>query len=188
MSTSKELEQLKQEIRKLKPSRKRGDLVYEALELWLPLQIDDDWLRLLNDRTKDINQREVAAEVCATDNIWKTERFKQLLESMRDLVKGRGLYERRFPYLANSIKTEVCAGELGNELTARSVGGAEMPLGDGNPILERQIAQLNITNSSLEGKLSRAEIRIRELEKRLAKYESLGELNRALSSMTQFRC
>lgn len=81
---------LKEQISRMPASKKKGDAIYDALQLWFPMQEKEDWLRLINEKTGKLNQREIAAELCATDNIWKRERFRTLLNQMNTLVKDSG--------------------------------------------------------------------------------------------------
>ncbi|MDN3632570.1 MULTISPECIES: hypothetical protein [Vibrio] len=172
MATSAELEVLKVEIRKLPASPKRGDAVYKALQVWIPLQTDEDWVRLVNEKSKKLNQREIAAELCASDNIWKKERFRTLLEQMNKNVVEKGLLEVAIPYVsrdsASPKKTE-------------PVPDAE------NPIKKLQDAKLKADLRRTEGKLQQANLRIRRLEAELKKYTDLSELNRALEQLTRQR-
>ncbi|HCG7178853.1 MULTISPECIES: hypothetical protein [Vibrio] len=173
MATSVELEVQKEKIRKLPASPKRGDMVYEALRVWIPLQTDEDWLRLINVKSKKLNQREIAAELCATDNIWKRERFRILLDEMNDDVIEKGLLNKT---IDPSVRSD---SEI--PLKPEAVTNTE------NPMKQLEEAKLKAKLLLTEGKLQQANLRIRKLEAELKKYTELSELNRALEQLTRPR-
>jgi hypothetical protein len=120
MATSIEVESLKESVRNMPASKKKGDAIFNLLEMWIPLQQKDDWLALINEKTRKLNQREIAAELCATDNIWKKERFKVLLAQMNSLVKDSGYIEVVCPEIKEQ-ESEVAAPKV-------------EPNGEGKPI------------------------------------------------------
>lgn len=175
MATSVELELLKEKIRQMPASSKKGDEIYIALQRWIPLQTDEDWLRLINVKTKGLNQREIAAEVCGTDNIWKRERFRELLKQMNTLVAEKGLFKKAMPYLDdNDKKVEQQPSPDDNK-------------GEGNPLKELAYMRLKAKLRQTEGQLHQAKIRVKKLEKELEKYTDLSELNRAIELLMKPR-
>ena len=175
MATSAELEALKEKIRQMPASAKKGDAIYDALILWMPLQTDEDWVRLIHERTKSLNQREIAAELCGTDNIWKRERFRMLLDEMNTHVNDRGLIKKAFPY-------------TGNPEQKRDRHVPPHPnVGEGDPLKDLVKIRLETKLRQTEGKLHQATIRINKLEKTLEKYTDLAELNRALEKLIKPR-
>ena len=153
MTTSAELEVLKEKIRKMPASKKKGSAVYQALQLWIPLQEKEDWLRLVNNKTGKLNQREIAAELCATDNIWKTERFKKLLEKMNCVVQENDYVQLIDPGLSRE------------NISSKVHEKAET-----SPLKELAEMRLRAKLQLTEGKLHQANIRIMRLEKELKKY------------------
>ncbi len=175
MSTSIDLECLKEKIRHMSAGAKKGDAIYEALLMWMPLQTDEDWVRLINAKTKSLNQREIAAELCATDNIWKKERFRALLDEMNKDVIERGLIKKALPYVSDD-KSGFDSSRMN-----------EVPRSDGNPIKELAEMRLKTKLRKVEDKLHLANIRIKKLETELEKYTGLSELNRAIEKLTKPR-
>jgi len=156
MATSPELEVLKEQLRRMPASPKKSKFIEQALLLWLPLQERADFERLVHSGNK-LNHREIAAEVCATDNIWKKESSKTILRDIYSRAKEAGVFQ---------------------EAQSGSKGGCDFSKAEGNPITDLQTMRL----ASYQAK-----IRIAELEKRLKKYEGLGELERALSQLIKPR-
>lgn len=176
MATSVELECLKERIRHMPASAKKGDAIYEALTMWIPLQTEDDWVRLVNEKTKSLNQREIAAELCGTDNIWKRERFRTLLDEMNVSAVEKGIIEKAIPYIDS------------NDLVRSTPAGIRKDAGsEGNPIKDLAEMRLKTKLKQTEGKLHQANIRIKKLETELQKYTDLSELNRALESLMKPR-
>ncbi|WP_042152558.1 MULTISPECIES: hypothetical protein [unclassified Pseudoalteromonas] len=175
MATTSKLEILKEQIRRMPASKKKGDAIFDALELWFPLQEKEDWLRLINEKTGKLNQREIAAELCATDNIWKRERFRTLLNQMNVLVKESGLVGSVSPEFDNE-------NQKGNFVAFRQTVTAES-----NPLKDLADMRLKTKLQQTEGKLHQANIRIKKLENELQKYTDLSELNRAIQQLMKPR-
>tara|TARA_B110000211_G_scaffold229237_1_gene286693 strand:+ start:7025 stop:7549 length:525 start_codon:yes stop_codon:yes gene_type:complete len=173
MATSIEIESLKERIRNMPASKKKGDAIFDLLEMWFPLQQKDDWLALINEKTGKLNQREIAAELCATDNIWKRERFRGVLAQMNSLVKDNGYIEVVCP----EIKEQ--EGEI-TTLKAEAFG-------EGNPLKDLADMRLKTKLQQTEGNLYQANIRIKKLENELKKYTDLSELNRAIQQLMKPR-
>lgn len=173
MATSIEVESLKERIRNMPASKKKGDAIFNLLGMWFPLQQKDDWLALINEKTRKLNQREIAAELCATDNIWKKERFKTLLAQMNSLVKDNGYIE-------------VVCPELKEQESEVSAPKAEA-MGEGNPLKDLADMRIKTKLQQTEGKLYQANIRIKKLESELKKYTGLSELNRAIQQLMKPR-
>ncbi|MBZ4679891.1 MAG: hypothetical protein JG763_2520 [Shewanella sp.] len=165
MATSPELEVLKEQLRRMPASPKKSKFIEQALLLWLPLQERADFERLVHSGNK-LNHREIAAEVCATDNIWKKESSKTILRDIYSRAKEAGVFQ---------------------EAQSGSKGGCDFSKAEGNPITDLQTMRLASRLRKSEGDLYQAKIRIAELEKRLKKYEGLGELERALSQLIKPR-
>lgn len=163
MATSAELEALKEKIRKMAASAKKGDAIYEALILWMPLQSDGDWLRLINEKTKSLNQREIAAELCGSDNIWKRERFRALLDDMNASVIERGLVKKVMPCIVDEV-AEV------KEYSASLNCSVEQ----GNPIEDLAEMRLKTKLKQTECMLHQATLRVKNLEKELKKFTDLA--------------
>ncbi len=170
MTTNAEIEVLKEQIRLMSASKKKGEAVYQALQLWIPIQEKEDWLRLINNKTGKLNQREIAAEFCTTDNIWKTERFRNSLDRMNNIVKT-SCYEK-------SIQPTLVSD---NESTKANSEPED------NPMKELADMRLKAKLQLTEGKLHQANIRISHLEKELIKYTELSELNRAIGQLMKPR-
>jgi hypothetical protein len=173
MATSIEVESLKERIRNMPASKKKGDAIFNLLEMWFPLQQKDDWLTLINEKTGKLNQREIAAELCATDNIWKRERFRVLLTQMNSLVKGNGYIEVVCP----EVKKQEC------EVATPKAEA----IGEGNPLKDLADMRLKTKLQQTEGKLYQANIRIKKLENELKKHTDLSELNRAIQQLMKPR-
>lgn len=172
MAISAELEVLKEKIRKMPAGKKRGDAQYRALLLWIPLQSDDEWMSFIKDKDGLLNGVEVASEVCASRNIWKTERFRNKLDSLNEMVQEKGLVDKVRPYAIKEM-----------ESPTKPVNSEH----DVNPIAELAKVRLQTQLKRTEEKLHVATLRVSYLEKELRKYKDLSELNRALDGLRKQR-
>ncbi|MCS6210772.1 hypothetical protein G3488_22165 [Shewanella baltica] len=178
MATSAELEVLKEQLRTMVGSPKKGVVISEALDIWKTLQQREDWLRLINTKTGLLNQREIAAELCSTDNMWKKARCRYVLKVLNRYVRMKGYVK------------EVC-GPSGLA-SDKPLNGTDMSKvlassGELNPLKELAEMRLKIKLQQTEGKLHQANIRISKLEKELKKYTDLSEVNRAIELLMKPR-
>jgi hypothetical protein len=160
-----QLEVLKDSIRRERNTHNKSELVYKALEVFIELQTDESWKTLINLRNGKLDGTKIAEEICASRNIWRKENFAVRLQELNVEMLSKGLVSN-----ADDVesKGEVFSG---------------YPSAVFNPILEAHDVKFRAQLKRTQDKLSLANIRIQELEKRLVKFEKLSELDNALTDL-----
>lgn len=178
MATSAELEVLKEQLRTMVGSPKKGVVFFEALDIWKKLQQREDWLRLINIKTGMLNQREIAAELCSTDNVWKKARCRHVLEVLNRYVRIKGYVGEVSRYSGFTSDKPRSGTEV-----VKVVGATE----ELNPLKELAEMRLKIKLQQTENKLHQTNIRVSKLERELKKYTDLSEVNRAIELLMKPR-
>lgn len=162
------LEHLKGKIRKERNTHVKSELVFEAFEIFIELQTDHSWKGLINLKTGRVDGTKIAAELGASRNIWRKEKFANELQALNDeLLEKKIAFDK-----ANS------ATPKRPSIPTESIS---------NPIQDLHEAKLKAQLKRALDHLSLANLRIQELEKRLTKYESLSELERALNGLRRMQ-
>lgn len=161
MTTSPELEKLKNKISEMKPSVRKSDKLYQALQMWTALQTNADLVALVTiDRVKKsytLNQGSIASAISGSRNIFRKERFRLLLEQLNDHARANGVFEGERPISQSE------------ELDKRSTPSDAASVS--NPIEELAFARLEAKLAMTEEKLKVALQRVKELERHLTLHD-----------------